>query len=178
MNSRCGSNIEPTAVSAVPSASQSVSGADIQEVRSLRVFVCGHSFHMPVAGMLSKSYARQRSQLIDPAKATCQVTAGQPPPMGNDTTYLCAVDSEGNMVSWVNSNFSEIEQEFKLRIVPFTATFRFLPLGRKGAVQPYIGGGVGVFCTMSRTSSTRGRQRRFRFLQRLHDRNDECRQVA
>ena len=45
----------------------------------------------------------------------------------------------------VNSNFSEIEQEFKLRIVPFTATFRFLPLGRKGAVQPYIGGGVGVF---------------------------------
>jgi hypothetical protein len=45
----------------------------------------------------------------------------------------------------VNANFSEIEQEFKLRIVPFTATFRFLPLGRKAAVQPYIGGGVGVF---------------------------------
>jgi hypothetical protein len=45
----------------------------------------------------------------------------------------------------VNANFSEIEQQFKLRIVPFTATFRFLPLGRKAAVQPYIGGGVGVF---------------------------------
>jgi len=45
----------------------------------------------------------------------------------------------------VNADFSEIEQEFKLRIVPFTATFRFLPLGRKAAVQPYIGGGIGVF---------------------------------
>jgi hypothetical protein len=45
----------------------------------------------------------------------------------------------------VNEDFSEIEQEFKLRIVPFTATFRFLPLGRNAAVQPYIGGGVGLF---------------------------------
>ena len=45
----------------------------------------------------------------------------------------------------VNENHSEIEQEFKLRIVPFTATFRFLPLGRDTAVQPYIGGGVGLF---------------------------------
>ena len=45
----------------------------------------------------------------------------------------------------VNEDFSEIEQEFKLRIVPFTATFRFLPLGRNAAVQPYIGGGIGLF---------------------------------
>jgi hypothetical protein len=45
----------------------------------------------------------------------------------------------------VNEDFSDIEQEFKLRIIPFTATFRFLPLGRNSAVQPYIGGGVGLF---------------------------------
>jgi hypothetical protein len=45
----------------------------------------------------------------------------------------------------VNEDFSEIRQEFKLRIVPFTATFRFLPLGRNRTVQPYIGGGVGLF---------------------------------
>lgn len=45
----------------------------------------------------------------------------------------------------VNANFTEIEQEFKLRIVPLTATFRFLPLGRTAAVQPYIGGGIGLF---------------------------------
>jgi hypothetical protein len=39
---------------------------------------------------------------------------------------------------------TEIEQELKLRIVPFTATIRFLPLGHHGPIQPYIGGGVGV----------------------------------
>jgi outer membrane protein W len=29
--------------------------------------------------------------------------------------------------------------------VPFTATFRYLPLGRSSAVQPYFGAGVGLF---------------------------------
>ena len=40
---------------------------------------------------------------------------------------------------------AKIEQDLKLRIVPFTATVRFLPLGRDAAVQPYIGAGVGIF---------------------------------
>lgn len=44
----------------------------------------------------------------------------------------------------VNANGSEIEQDLKLRIAPFTATVRFLPFGRSAAVQPYIGAGVGV----------------------------------
>ncbi len=44
----------------------------------------------------------------------------------------------------VNANGSEIEQDLKLRIVPLTATVRFLPIGRKG-VAPYVGAGVGVF---------------------------------
>ena len=38
---------------------------------------------------------------------------------------------------------AEIPQEFALRVIPVTATARFY-LGR-GAVQPYAGGGVGVF---------------------------------
>ena len=42
-------------------------------------------------------------------------------------------------------NGAEIEQTLKLRIVPVTATIRFLPLGRDASVQPYVGGGVGVF---------------------------------
>jgi hypothetical protein len=45
---------------------------------------------------------------------------------------------------FVNEDGSEIEQDLKLRMVPFTATVRLLPLGRNAAVQPYIGGGVGV----------------------------------
>jgi len=44
----------------------------------------------------------------------------------------------------INRNGSEIEQDLKLRIVPLTATLRFLPLGRQSALQPYVGGGVGV----------------------------------
>jgi hypothetical protein len=46
--------------------------------------------------------------------------------------------------SLVNEDGSEIEQDLKLRIVPFTATVRFLPMGRHAAIQPYIGAGVAV----------------------------------
>jgi hypothetical protein len=45
----------------------------------------------------------------------------------------------------VNIDGTEIVQTLKLRIVPFNATIRFLPLGSDSAVQPYIGGGVGVY---------------------------------
>jgi opacity protein-like surface antigen len=38
----------------------------------------------------------------------------------------------------------EIEQDLKLRIVPMTASVRFLPLGRDASVQPYIGIGASV----------------------------------
>jgi hypothetical protein len=44
----------------------------------------------------------------------------------------------------VNSNGSEIEQDLRLRMVPFTASVRFLPLGRNAGIAPYIGGGVAI----------------------------------
>jgi opacity protein-like surface antigen len=37
----------------------------------------------------------------------------------------------------------ELEQDLKLRMVPVSGTFRFLPAGR-GAVQPFVGGGVSI----------------------------------
>jgi len=46
---------------------------------------------------------------------------------------------------FTNSNGSEIEQTLKLRVIPFTATVRWLPLGHHNGVEPYIGAGVGVF---------------------------------
>jgi outer membrane protein W len=46
---------------------------------------------------------------------------------------------------FTNSNGSEIEQDLKLRVVPFTATVRWLPMGHHNGVEPYIGAGVGVF---------------------------------
>jgi len=44
----------------------------------------------------------------------------------------------------VNSNGTEISQDLKLRMVPFSATVRFLPLGHDSGIQPYIGAGVAV----------------------------------
>jgi gamma-glutamyltranspeptidase / glutathione hydrolase len=58
---------------------------------------------VPVQGMLSKEYARQRAELINPGKANCEVTAGTPPT--SDTTYLSVVDREGNIVSLIQSNY-------------------------------------------------------------------------
>ena len=44
----------------------------------------------------------------------------------------------------VRDDGREIEQDLKLRIVPLTATVRFLPIGRRG-VEPYVGAGIGAF---------------------------------
>ncbi|MGE5358248.1 MAG: hypothetical protein ACM3NQ_04470 [Bacteroidales bacterium] len=47
--------------------------------------------------------------------------------------------------NFVNEDGSEIRQTLSLRIVPITASVRFLPLGRHAAIEPYIGAGVGFF---------------------------------
>jgi opacity protein-like surface antigen len=44
----------------------------------------------------------------------------------------------------IREDGGEIEQDLKLRIVPLTATVRFLPIGRRG-VTPYVGAGIGAF---------------------------------
>lgn len=44
-----------------------------------------------------------------------------------------------------DSTGAEIEQRLRLRIVPVAFTFRVLPLGQDSPVQPYFGGGLGVF---------------------------------
>ena len=38
-----------------------------------------------------------------------------------------------------------IVADLKLRVVPVSATFRFLPLGHSNGIVPYIGAGVGAF---------------------------------
>ena len=58
---------------------------------------------IPVKGILSKEYARERAKLINPTKANCEVGAGTPP--FSDTTYLSVVDREGNIVSLIQSNY-------------------------------------------------------------------------
>lgn len=51
------------------------------------------------------------------------------------SVYLDYLDADGY----------EIEQEFSLRVTPLTFTLRVTPLGRDAPLQPYFGGGVGVY---------------------------------
>jgi opacity protein-like surface antigen len=44
-----------------------------------------------------------------------------------------------------DENGRSIEQRLRLRIAPYTATVRFLPLGHRDAIKPYVGAGVGFF---------------------------------
>jgi gamma-glutamyltranspeptidase/glutathione hydrolase len=70
-------------------------------------YVCDPKFNkVPVPGLLAKDYATQRAKQIDMARANCDVPPGQPPAAGSDTTYLCVVDRDGNMVSYIQSNYS------------------------------------------------------------------------
>jgi gamma-glutamyltranspeptidase/glutathione hydrolase len=56
---------------------------------------------VPVKGLLAGDYARQRAALIDPAKANCTPASGSP--ARSDTTYLAAVDKDGNIASLIQS---------------------------------------------------------------------------
>jgi gamma-glutamyltranspeptidase / glutathione hydrolase len=72
---------------------------------------------VPVAGLLSKEYAKQRAELINPQKANCDTDPGRPP--ASDTTYLTAVDREGNIVSLIQSNFSSFGSGITVRGMGF-----------------------------------------------------------
>jgi gamma-glutamyltranspeptidase/glutathione hydrolase len=62
---------------------------------------------LPVGGLLSKPYAAERAKLIDMDHANCEAGPGTPVPSGGDTVYLSVVDREGNMVSFIESNYAE-----------------------------------------------------------------------
>ena len=59
---------------------------------------------VPVMGLLDKAYATERAAKIDPDKANCNPGAGHP--AASDTTYLAAVDKDGNIASLIQSNYS------------------------------------------------------------------------
>lgn len=58
---------------------------------------------LPVKGLISKEYARERNKLINPNRAAKIYPAGNPE-HGN-TIYLTTADQEGNMVSLIQSNY-------------------------------------------------------------------------
>lgn len=71
---------------------------------------------VPVNGLLSKEYAVERAKLIDPEHANCNVSYGTP---RSDTTYLTAVDREGNIVSLIQSNYEAFGSGITVRGMGF-----------------------------------------------------------
>lgn len=59
---------------------------------------------IPVDQLISKKYAKQRAKLIDLNKAGKEFPAGEVLQTG-DTIYLTTADSQGNMVSLIQSNY-------------------------------------------------------------------------
>jgi gamma-glutamyltranspeptidase/glutathione hydrolase len=61
---------------------------------------------VPVAGLLSKEYAESRRSLLRPDAVLGDLSWGDPDVLGGgDTVYLCTADSDGNMVSLIQSNY-------------------------------------------------------------------------
>jgi gamma-glutamyltranspeptidase/glutathione hydrolase len=60
---------------------------------------------IPVAELISKSYAAKRRKLIDPEHAARSYPAGDPRLEAGETVYLTTADADGNMVSLIQSNY-------------------------------------------------------------------------
>ncbi|MGB5256553.1 MAG: gamma-glutamyltransferase [Woeseiaceae bacterium] len=60
---------------------------------------------VPVARLISKDYADERRQLISPSAASKSLPAGDAKLENGDTIYLTVADSDGNMVSLIQSNY-------------------------------------------------------------------------
>jgi gamma-glutamyltranspeptidase/glutathione hydrolase len=71
---------------------------------------------VPVKGLLSKEYAKERATLINQDHANCDVAYGTP---RSDTTYLTAVDREGNIVSLIQSNYEAFGSGITVRNAGF-----------------------------------------------------------
>ncbi|WP_205743101.1 gamma-glutamyltransferase [Halioglobus maricola] len=61
---------------------------------------------IPLEGLLSDAYGRERFALIDPKKASAEFGPGDPKIEGEgDTTYLTVADENGMLVSLIQSNY-------------------------------------------------------------------------
>lgn len=61
---------------------------------------------VPAEGLLSEEYLAERAKLFDPNKASDgTITHGSPAFRSSDTVYFAVSDSEGNAISFINSNY-------------------------------------------------------------------------
>ena len=87
---------------------------------------------IPMAALLSDSYAAERRRLIDMRRASPDVGPGEPRLIDGDTTYLSIADHDGMMVSLIQSNFRGMGSG----LVPDELGFMFQNRGELFSLDP------------------------------------------
>ncbi|MFP6829556.1 MAG: gamma-glutamyltransferase [Gammaproteobacteria bacterium] len=86
---------------------------------------------VPVDWLISKDYAAERVKLIDPMTASRRVMPGDPE-LDSDTIYLTAADGDGNMISLIQSVYSN----FGSAICPDGVGFAIQNRGQSFSLNP------------------------------------------
>ncbi|KAK6950645.1 hypothetical protein Daesc_007169 [Daldinia eschscholtzii] len=60
---------------------------------------------VPTPGLISQPYLAERAALFNPDKASQVIDHGSPALQSSDTVYFAVSDSEGNAISFINSNY-------------------------------------------------------------------------
>lgn len=87
---------------------------------------------VPVKGLLDPEYLAERAKLFSPDKASNVVDHGSPAHNHSDTVYFAATDSEGNGISFINSNYGG----FGTCIIPKGCGFTLQNRAANFALQP------------------------------------------
>ncbi|KAK1036785.1 hypothetical protein LTR33_016306 [Friedmanniomyces endolithicus] len=87
---------------------------------------------VPTKGLIDPTYLAERAKLFSPDKASAPVSHGSPAHSHSDTVYFAATDSEGNGISFINSNYGG----FGTCIIPKGCGFTLQNRGANFVLQP------------------------------------------